>query len=136
VVAMVKHLKVLATCREIWKALSLVTNRPEDWTYFPPLIIWFFTCTDVREYVPCSGQEYGHVVALQTYVLHIGCAYGPIVTCGGPDPRVGMKGKRLLWNDRWMFQACVLGLPLQGLEIRFGIFRFSRRLRLLIPSAT
>jgi hypothetical protein len=46
-----------------------------------------------------GGQEYGHVVALQTYVLHIGCAYGSIVACGGFDPRVGMKGKRLLRND-------------------------------------
>jgi hypothetical protein len=64
------------------------------------------------------------------------CAYGPTVACGGPVPRVGMKGKRLLQNDRWMFQACELGLPLQGLEIRFRIVRFSRRLRLLIPSAT
>jgi hypothetical protein len=98
VVAVTKRLKVLATCREIWKAVSLVTNRPEKWTYLPPLIIWFFTRTDVREYVPRSGQEYGHVVvprsgqeyghvvALQTYVLHIGCAYGPTVACGGPDP--------------------------------------------------
>jgi hypothetical protein len=90
----------------------------------------------VREYVPHSGQEYGHVVALQTYVLHIGCAYGPIVACGGPVPRVGMKDKRLLWNDHWMFQACELGLPLQSLEIQFRIIRFSRRLRLLIPSTT
>jgi hypothetical protein len=102
----------------------------------PTTRIWFFTCTDVREYVPRSGQEYGHVVALQTYVLHIGCAYGSTVACSGPDPRVVMKGKRLLWNDRWMFQACELGLPLQGLEIRFIIVRFSRKLRLLIPSAT
>jgi hypothetical protein len=76
----------------------------------------FRTHTDVREYVPHSGQEYSHVVALQTYVLHIGCAYGPTVACGGPDPRVGMKGKRLLRNDHWMFQACELGLPLQGYE--------------------
>jgi hypothetical protein len=45
------------------------------------------------------------------------CAYGPTVACGGPDPRVGMKGKRLLRNDHWMFQACELGLPLQGYEI-------------------
>jgi hypothetical protein len=37
----------------------------------------------MREYVPCSGHEYGHVVALQMYVLHIGCAYGPKVACGG-----------------------------------------------------
>jgi hypothetical protein len=81
----------------------------------------FRTCTNVREYVPHSGQEYGHVVVLQTYVLHIGCAYGPTVACGGTDPRVGMKGKRLLRNDHWMFQACELGLPLQGFEIRFRI---------------
>jgi hypothetical protein len=90
----------------------------------------------MREYVPRSGQEYGHVVTLQTYVLHNWCTYGPTVACGGPVPRVGMKGKRLLRNDRWMFQACELGLPLQDLEIRFRIVRFSRRLRLLIPSAT
>jgi hypothetical protein len=77
----------------------------------------FRTRIDMGEYVLHSGQEYGHVVALQTYVLHIGCAYGPIVACGGPDPRVGMIDKRLLWNDHWMFQACELGLPLQGYEI-------------------
>jgi hypothetical protein len=136
VVVVVKRLKVLATCREIWKMVSLVTNRPEEWTYLPPLVIWFFTRTDVREYISRSGQEYGHVVTLQMYVLHIGCAYGPTVACGGPDPRVGMKGKRLLRNNRWMFQACELGLPLQDLKIRFRIIRFSRRLRLLIPSVT
>jgi hypothetical protein len=72
VVVVAKRLKVLATCREIWTAASLVTNRPEEWTYLPPLVIWFFTRTDMREYVPHSGQEYGDVVALQTYVLHIG----------------------------------------------------------------
>jgi hypothetical protein len=64
VVVVVKCLKVLATCREIWKAVSLVTNRPEEWTYPPPLVIWFFTRTDVREYVKRSRQEYGHAVAL------------------------------------------------------------------------
>jgi hypothetical protein len=128
VVAVVKRLKVLATFREIWKAVSLVTNQPEEWTYLPPLIIWFFTRTNMFEYILHSGQEYGHVVVLQTYVLHIGCAYGPTVACGGPDPRVGMKGKQLLRNDHWMFQACELGLPLQGYEARFGIVRFSRRL--------
>jgi hypothetical protein len=70
----------------------------------------------VREYVLHSGQEYGRVVALQTYVLHNWCAYGPTVACGGPVPRVGMKGKRLLWNYHWMFQACVLGLPCKVME--------------------
>jgi hypothetical protein len=55
VIAVVKRLKVLATCREIWKAVSLVTNWHEEWTYLPPLVIWFFTHTDVWEYVPRSG---------------------------------------------------------------------------------
>jgi hypothetical protein len=64
------------------------------------------------------------------------CAYGTTFACGGPDPRVGMKSKRLLGNDRWMFQACELGLPLQVYETGFRIVRFSLRLRLLIPSAT
>jgi hypothetical protein len=59
-----------------------------------------------------------HVVALQTYVLHNWCAYGPTVACRGPAPRSGMKSKRLLRNDLWMFQACVLGLPCK-VEIRF-----------------
>jgi hypothetical protein len=31
----------------------------------------FRTRTNVREYVPHNGQEYGHVVALQMYVLHL-----------------------------------------------------------------
>jgi hypothetical protein len=35
----------------------------------------------------------------------------PAVACGGSDPRVGMKGKRLLRNDPLVFQACELGLP-------------------------
>jgi hypothetical protein len=61
-----------------------------------------------------GNQEYGHVVTLQRYVLHFGSAYGPAVACGGSDPRVGMKGKRLLRNDPLVFQACVLGLSLQG----------------------
>jgi hypothetical protein len=82
----------------------------------PPLVIWFFKRTNVREYVPHSRQEYGHVVTLQTYVLHIGRVYGPTVTCGGTDPRVRMKGKRLLWNDHWMFQACELGCPCKVLK--------------------
>jgi hypothetical protein len=46
-----------------------------------------------------GNQEYGHVVALQVCVLHFGSAYSPAVACGGSDPRVGMKGKRLIRNN-------------------------------------
>jgi hypothetical protein len=120
----------------------MVSNKPSNRSArevdIPPTtrILVFRTRTVVQEYVPHSGQEYGYVVALRTYVLHIGCAYGPTVACGCPDTRVGMKGKWLLRNNHWMFQACELGLPLQGYETRFRIVHFLRRLRLLIPSAT
>jgi hypothetical protein len=95
-----------------------LSNRSARGLDIPPTTrnLVFRTRTDVQEYVPHSGQDYGHVVALQAYILHIGCAYGPTVASGGTDPRVRMKGKRLLWNDDWMFQACELGLPLQGLK--------------------
>jgi hypothetical protein len=55
------------------------SNRPDRGVDIPPTTrnLVFRTCTNVREYVPHSGQEYGPVVALQTYVLHTGCAYGP-----------------------------------------------------------
>jgi hypothetical protein len=36
----------------------------------------------------------------------------------GSDPRVGMKGKRLLRNYPVVFQACVLGYPCK-VESRF-----------------
>jgi hypothetical protein len=68
----------------------------------------------VRICVARATRSTDFVVALQTYVLHVGSAYGPAVACGGSDPRVGMKGKRLLRNDPLVFQACKLGLSLQG----------------------
>jgi hypothetical protein len=46
-----------------------------------------------------------------------------------------MKGKRLLWDDPVVFQACELGLPCK-VKIRFRIVRFSRCLRLLNPFVT
>jgi hypothetical protein len=99
----------------------MVSGKPSNQSArgvdIPPttcILVFPVTRFDVWEYVLQGNQEYGRVVALQTYVLHIGCAYGPAVACGGSDPRVGMKGKRLLRNNHWMFQACELGLPLQG----------------------
>jgi hypothetical protein len=57
-------------------------------------------------HVARATRNTGFVVALQMYVLHFGSAYGPAVACGGSDPQVGMKGKRLLRNDPLVFQAC------------------------------
>jgi hypothetical protein len=118
---------VCGSCGQVFESTShmpriMVSGKPSNRSArgvdIPPTTrnLVFRTHTDVREYLPHNGQEYGHVVVLQTYVLHIGCVYGPTVACGGPDPRVGMKGKRLLRNVHWMFQACELGLPLQGYE--------------------
>jgi hypothetical protein len=79
----------------------------------PTTCIWFFWLLDSTEgiRVARATRNTGFIVALQTYVLHFGSAYGPAVACGGSDPRVGMKGKRLLRNDPLVFQACELGLP-------------------------
>jgi hypothetical protein len=65
VVAVVKRLKVLATCRELWES-GKSSNRSARGVDIPPTThnLVFRTRTDVREYVPHSGQEYGHVVAL------------------------------------------------------------------------
>jgi len=43
----------------------------------------------------------------------------PIVGESDPDPQTGMNGKRLLWSDSTVLQACVLGFTLQGLK--FGL---------------
>jgi hypothetical protein len=143
----VDKVAVCGSCDQVFESTShmprnMESGKPSNQSArgvdIPPTTrnLVFRTRTDVQEYVPHSGQEYGHVVAQQMYVLNIGCAYGPTVACGGPDPRVGMKGKRLLRSDYLIFQACELGLPLQGYETRFRIVHFSYRLRLLAPSAT
>jgi hypothetical protein len=71
---------------------NMVSGKPSNQSArgvdIPPTTrICFFHVTrfDVWEYVLQGNQEYGRVVALQTYVLHIGCAYGPAVACGGSD---------------------------------------------------
>jgi hypothetical protein len=99
----------------------MVSGKPSNQSArgvdIPPtthILVFPVTRIDVLEYVLLGNQEYGRVVALQTYFLHIGCAYGPTVACGGSDPQVGMKGKRLLGTIIGLFQACELGLPLQG----------------------
>jgi hypothetical protein len=96
----------------------MVSGKPSNQSArqvdIPPTtrIIWFFSRADMREYVLHGRQEYGFCSrATDICPAHIGCAYGPTVACGGPDPRPGMKGKWLLRNDRWIFQECVLGLP-------------------------
>jgi hypothetical protein len=87
VVAVVKCLKVLVTCRELW-VNGKPSNRLAQGVDIPPTTcnLIFRTRTNVRVYVPHNGHEYGHVVVLQAYVLHIGCAYSPTVACGGIDP--------------------------------------------------
>jgi hypothetical protein len=99
----------------------MVSGKPSNQSArgvdIPPttrILVLPVTRFDVWEYVLLGNQEYGHVVTLQAYVLHFGSAYGPAVACGGSDPRVGMKGKQLLRNDPLVFQACEIGLSLQG----------------------
>jgi hypothetical protein len=84
-------------------------------------LIWFFSRTDLWEYVLHGRQEYGFCSrATDVCPAHIGCAYGPASRLWWPVPQPGMKGKRLLRNDHWMFQACVLGLPC---KVKFDLDR-------------
>jgi hypothetical protein len=47
-----------------------------------------FTRTDVWEYVLQGRQEYGFCSrATDVCPVHIGCAYGPVVVCGGLSTR-------------------------------------------------
>jgi hypothetical protein len=66
-----------------------------------------------------GNQEYGFCSRTTDVRPALWKCVCPAVACGGSDPRVGMKGKRLLRNDPLVFQACVLGLSLQGFESRF-----------------
>jgi hypothetical protein len=73
---------VCGSCGQVFESTShmprnMVSGKPSNRSArgvdIPPTTrnLVFCTHTDVQEYVPHSGQEYGHVVALQMYVLHI-----------------------------------------------------------------
>jgi hypothetical protein len=82
----VKRLKVLTTCREFCVS-GKPSNQSARGVDIPPTTrICFFWLLDLTYGNTCckGNQEYGHVVALQAYVLHFGSAYGPAVACGGP----------------------------------------------------
>jgi hypothetical protein len=72
---------------------NMVSGKPSNQSArgvdIPPttrILVFPVTRFDVWEYVLPGNQEDGRIVALQTYVLHIGCAYGSAVACGGSDP--------------------------------------------------
>jgi hypothetical protein len=72
---------------------NMVSGKPSNQSArvvdIPPttrILVLPVTRFDVWEYVLLGNQEYGHVVALQAYVLHFGSAYGAAVACGGSDP--------------------------------------------------
>jgi hypothetical protein len=86
VVIGVKRLKVLTTCREFWVS-GKPSNQLARGVDIPPTtrICFFWLLDSTCMNTCCKGnQEFGHVVALQTYVLHFGSAYGPAIACGGP----------------------------------------------------
>ena len=65
VVAVVKFLNVLATCRKIWYAVSLVADRTGEWIYLPLSLrdrfLFMFmlrnTAATGRKMVPSSRGE-------------------------------------------------------------------------------
>jgi hypothetical protein len=103
VVIGVKRLKVLTTCREFWVS-GKPSNQSARGVDIPPTTrICFFWLLDST----CSDHTTGVHPALWKCVWSCSCLWW---TC----PRVGMKGKRLLQNEPLVFQACELGLSLQG----------------------
>jgi hypothetical protein len=99
----------------VWQAVSLVTNRPKEWTYLPPLVFGFSCYLIRRVGIRVAGQPGVRSCSRSTDVrpAHLMCVW----SCS-----------RLWWlwstsrnerqtvarNHHWMFQACELGLPLQG----------------------
>jgi hypothetical protein len=154
VVAVVKRLKVLATCREIWQAVSLVTNQPEEWTYLPPLVIWFFAHAPMCGSTFRSGCEYVlQSRRLEAYVSHRRTGVWSCSRATDIRPAHWMciwSYSHLWWiwstsrNERQTV-ALEQSLNVPSVWVRFtlarlkfdsGILRFSRRLRLLNLFAT
>jgi hypothetical protein len=82
----VKRLKVLTTCREFWVSgkPSSQLARGVDIPLTTHLASSGYLVRRVGIRVARGTRNTGFVVALQTYVLHFGSAYGPAVACGGP----------------------------------------------------
>ena len=97
VVVVVKRLKVLATCRELW-----VSGKPSNWS------------ARQMDIHPHSLVEIGFFLNL--CCNNYGCREGRPRCSRGEwrCPWTGMRSKRLLVSDSMVLQVCVLGLPLQG----------------------
>jgi hypothetical protein len=68
------------------EAVSLVTNRPEEWTYLPPLVFGSSGYLIRSVGICVAGQPgvWSCSRATDLHPAHIGCVYGPAVSCGGP----------------------------------------------------
>jgi hypothetical protein len=86
VVIGVKRLKVQTTCRELWVIVKPSSQSARGVDIPPTTRSLFYVHTHRRVgiHVAMATRNTGFVVALQTYVLHFGSAYGPAVACGGP----------------------------------------------------
>jgi hypothetical protein len=100
--------------------------------YLVLLVTWF----DVWEYVLQGNQEYGHVVALQTYVLHT-LGVRMVLQSLVVDLSMSRNEKEMVASERPFGVPSVCArFILARLKIRFRIVRFSWRLRLLDPFIT
>jgi hypothetical protein len=109
----VKRLKVLTTCREFW-----VSGKPSSQSArgvdIPPTThlasSGYLSSTNGN--TCCKGnQEYGFCSRATDVRPALWKCVWPYSRLWWTCPRVGMKDKRLLRNNRWMFLACELGLP-------------------------
>ena len=127
-VIVVKRLKVLATCRELW-----VSGKPSNFLG-PASGHTSHSFLGIR-WITWIRDEVGAHLNCRAILRLWGTRWVPYSRGEWACPWIGKRSQRLLWSDSSVLQACVLGLPCKD-EIRFELFRLSWILRLLNRFAT
>ena len=108
-VAVVKHLKVLATCRELW-----VSGKPSNFLR-PASGHTSHSFLGIRWITWLRDKVGAHLNCRATLRL-LGTRWVLYSRGEWPCPWTRMRSQRLLGSDSTVLQACVLGLSLQGLK--------------------
>ena len=109
VVVLVKRLKVLATCRELW-----VSGKPSNFLR-PASGHTSHSFLGIR-WITWLRDEVGDHLNCRATIRQLGTRWVLYSRGEWPYPWTGMRSQRLLGSDSMVLQACVLGLSLQGLK--------------------
>ena len=108
VVVLVKRLKVLATCRELW-----VSGKPSNFLG-PASGHTSHSFLGIR-WITWIRYEVGAHLNCRAILRLWGTRWVPYSRGEWPCPQIGMRSQRLLWSDSTVLQACVR-FTLQGLK--------------------